>query len=162
MDELAAMTEGGIEMRGATPEWIEVSVPCTTDSAVRTQEYFESLDAGLAEAPRRAVGEALHELLFNAVEWGGKLNPSARVKVLRIRGKKMLLYRIADPGNGFRASDLPHAAISYDDDHRLDHVEVRNNRGLRAGGFGLLMVKNLVDELIYNEARNVVVFVKYL
>ena len=156
------MTDGGIEIRSATPEWTEVSVPCSAESAAQAQEYFDSLDAGLAEAPRRAVGEALHELLVNAVEWGGKMNPSARVKVLRVRGRKMLLYRIADPGKGFRAGELPHAAISYDDDHRLDHVEVRNNRGLRAGGFGLLMVRNLVDELIYNEARNVVVFVKYL
>jgi hypothetical protein len=33
---------------------------------------------------------------------------------------------------------------------------------LRPGGFGLLLVSAKVDELIYNEARNDVVFVKYL
>ena len=41
-------------------------------------------------------------------------------------------------------------------------MSVRENRGLRPGGFGLLMVKTSADELIYNEARNEVVFVKYL
>jgi serine/threonine protein kinase len=35
-------------------------------------------------------------------------------------------------------------------------------RGLRPGGFGLLMTRAMVDELIYNEAHNEVVFVKYL
>jgi hypothetical protein len=39
---------------------------------------------------------------------------------------------------------------------------VREEKGIRPGGFGLLMVKNSVDELIYNEKRNEVVFVKYL
>jgi len=33
---------------------------------------------------------------------------------------------------------------------------------LRAGGFGILMADQLVDELVYNERRNEVMFVKYL
>jgi hypothetical protein len=39
---------------------------------------------------------------------------------------------------------------------------VREEKGIRPGGFGLLMVRNSVDEPIYNEKRNEVVFVKYL
>ena len=35
-------------------------------------------------------------------------------------------------------------------------------QGLRPGGLGLLMTRALVDELIYNETRNEVVFIKYL
>ena len=35
-------------------------------------------------------------------------------------------------------------------------------KGIRPGGFGILMAKAKVDELIYNEARNEVIFVKYL
>ena len=42
------------------------------------------------------------------------------------------------------------------------HVEVREKQGLRPGGFGLLTVRGSVDELIYNEKRNEVVFVTYL
>jgi anti-sigma regulatory factor (Ser/Thr protein kinase) len=33
---------------------------------------------------------------------------------------------------------------------------------MRPGGFGLLMARKLVDELIYNEQGNEVVLVKYL
>ena len=40
--------------------------------------------------------------------------------------------------------------------------QVRNEQQLRPGGFGLLMTRVMVDELIYNEAHNEVVFVKYL
>jgi anti-sigma regulatory factor (Ser/Thr protein kinase) len=39
---------------------------------------------------------------------------------------------------------------------------VREERGLRPGGFGILLAKSLVDELVYNEAHNEVVMVKYL
>ncbi len=41
-------------------------------------------------------------------------------------------------------------------------MDVRDAKGLRAGGFGLLTVQSSVDELLYNEKRNEVVFVKYL
>ena len=73
----------------------------------------------------------------------------------------MLLYRIADPGEGFRMDALPHAAISHPDSP-LEHMNVREEKGLRPGGFGLLMVRAKVDELIYNEKQNEVMFVKYL
>ena len=39
---------------------------------------------------------------------------------------------------------------------------VREQHGLRPGGLGLMVARALVDELIHNEKRNEVVFVKYL
>jgi hypothetical protein len=41
-------------------------------------------------------------------------------------------------------------------------MKVREQKGLRAGGFGLLMVRAKVDELVYNEKQNEVIFMKYL
>ena len=49
-------------------------------------------------------------------------------------------------------SVLPHTLVAT----------VREEQGLRPGGLGLVMTRALVDELIYNEARNEVVFIKYL
>ena len=57
--------------------------------------------------------------------------------------------------------NLPHAAISHPDSPTA-HMDVRDAKGLRAGGYGLLTVQSSVDELLYNEKRNEVVFVKYL
>jgi anti-sigma regulatory factor (Ser/Thr protein kinase) len=73
----------------------------------------------------------------------------------------MLLYRISDPGPGFKMDNLPHAAISHPD-NPIEHMNVREQQGLRPGGFGILMVRAKVDELIYNEQQNEVMFVKYL
>ena len=74
----------------------------------------------------------------------------------------MLLYRIQDPGPGFNPQNLPHAAISNAPQEPFAHLDVREQQNIRPGGFGLLMTRAMVDELIYNEAHNEVVFVKYL
>jgi hypothetical protein len=41
-------------------------------------------------------------------------------------------------------------------------MQVREEKGIRPGGFGILLTKAKVDEMIYNEARNEVVLIKYL
>ena len=111
---------------------------------------------------REAIGRVFREMLLNAIEWGGKLDPTREVRVTYLRAKKMILYRIADPGEGFRFEDLDHAAISNPEDNPMEHMEARMSKGIRPGGFGILMSQSLADELLYNEARNEVVFVKYL
>ena len=79
-----------------------------------------------------------------------------------MRTAKSLIVQILDPGKGFSLNSLPHAAISNPEDSPIRHVEVRVESGQRPGGFGILMTRNLVDELIYNERGNGVMFVKYL
>jgi anti-sigma regulatory factor (Ser/Thr protein kinase) len=107
------------------------------------------------------VGSAFRELVMNAVEWGGRLDPNRKVRIACVRTDKMLMYRIADPGPGFKFEDLNHAAIAHPGDP-IEHMSIRELKGLRAGGFGLLLVRARVDELVYNEKQNEVVFIKYL
>jgi len=151
-----------IEVISARPTWIELALPCSLEAAERIEGFMAHLKAGLSEDVQRAVGQAFHELLLNAVEWGGKLDASRKVRISYLRGKRMLLYRIADPGPGFKFAELEHAAISHRADEPTAHDEVRQQKGLRPGGFGLLLAKANVDDLLYNEAQNEVVFVKYL
>jgi anti-sigma regulatory factor (Ser/Thr protein kinase) len=151
-----------IEVISARPEWVELVVPCTRDAAERIQEVMAHLDAKLDEEVRASTAYAFRELLLNAVEWGGRLDPNRKVRIACLRSKRMVMYRIADPGPGFNIDELPHAAISYGPDNPIAHMHVRDEKGLRPGGFGLLTVRATVDELLYNEKRNEVVFVKYL
>ncbi|HEX4824121.1 MAG TPA: response regulator [Candidatus Polarisedimenticolaceae bacterium] len=163
MVETALSGDGlpGIEVVSATKDWVELVVPCTRQAAARIEGFLAHLDAHLTADVRESVGYAFRELLLNAVEWGGKLDPNRKVRIAYLRAKRMLLYRIADPGTGFRLEDLSHAAIAHENDP-IEHMRIREEKGLRPGGFGLLLVRAKVDELIYNEARNEVVFVKYL
>jgi CheY-like chemotaxis protein/anti-sigma regulatory factor (Ser/Thr protein kinase) len=151
-----------IEVISARPDWVELIVPCTRDAAEQIQPLMAHLDTDLAPKMRETIAYAFRELLLNAVEWGGKLDPSRKVRIAYLRAKRMLMYRIADPGSGFDLANLPHAAIGRPNDGPIAHMEVREEKGIRPGGFGLLMVRNSVDELLYNEKHNEVVFVKYL
>src|ERR1700751_5118382 len=120
------------------------------------------MKAGLSDEVQGSVDKAVHELLLSAVEWGGKMDPSRKVRISYLRGNRMVLYRIADPGPGFKFAELEHAAISHRADEPPKHDGVRQQKGLRPGGFGLLLAKANVDDLLDNEAQNEVVFVKYL
>lgn len=151
-----------IEVISARPEWVELVVPCSLETAERIENFMAHLKSGLPEEVRRSVGQAFHELLLNAIEWGGKLDPSRKVRISYLRAKRMLMYRIADPGPGFKIADLNHAAITHLPDEPTRHDEIRREKGLRPGGFGLVLAQANVDELLYNEAHNEVVFVKYL
>lgn len=150
-----------IEVISARPEWVELALPCTREAANRLQGVMAHLDTDLPEELRDSIAYAFRELLLNAVEWGGKLDPNHTVRISYLRARRMVMYRISDPGPGFNIDNLPHAAISQPDSPTA-HIDVRDAKGLRAGGFGLLTVKSSVDELLYNEKRNEVVFVKYL
>ena len=159
---LAAGQQPPVEVISARPEWVELVVPCTREAAEHIHTVVAQLDAKLPTDMRESIGYAFRELLLNAVEWGGRLDPKRKVRIACLRTERMLLYRIADPGPGFKIEELPHAAIGQPPDDPIAHMHVREAKGIRPGGFGLLMVRANVDELIYNEKRNEVVFVKYL
>ena len=151
-----------IEVISAKPTWVELLVPCDLDCARRIHEFLNRLELDLPEDRREQVGQAFRELLTNAVEWGGKLDPNRKVRVSFVRTPRMLIYRIADPGPGFKFEGLTHAAVGYAGDDPTAHMEEREKKGLRPGGLGIFMTRELVDDLVYNEAQNEVLFVKYL
>ncbi len=153
---------GPIEVLSARANWVELLVPCDFESAERIQSFMNTLRADLPEEVRQSVGQAFRELLLNAIEWGGHLDPNRKVRISYLRAQKMLLYRIADPGPGFKFEGLKHAAISNPPEDPVRHLLVREKQHIRAGGFGIMLTQASVDELIYNEAQNEVVLVKYL
>ena len=161
-DALSAPDAPKIKVISGRPEWVELVVPCTHEAVERIQTVMAGLDTDLDPKLREQVAYAFRELLLNAIEWGGKLDPNRKVRVAYLRAKRMLLYRISDPGPGFNIENLPHAAIGRAAEGPIAHMQTREDKGIRPGGFGLLMVRASVDELLHNEARNEVVFVKYL
>src|SRR5688572_13504880 len=151
-----------IEVISARPEWVELMVPCTRAAVDRIESVMAHLEADLAPEVRDSIVYAFRELLLNAIEWGGRLDATRRVRIACLHSPRMLMYRIADPGEGFTIEDLPHAAVGQPADQPIEHMRIREEQGIRPGGFGLLTVRASVDELLYNEKRNEVVFVKYL
>lgn len=159
---IQAPSDSTIQVISATPDWVEIEIPCELKHVDQISSLMLKLKSDLPETVRESVGQAFRELLLNAVEWGGELDAERRVRISFVRAKRMLLYRIADPGKGFNFESLAHAAVANAPDDPIGHMRVREERGLRPGGLGILMTKSLVDELLYNEKQNEVVFVKYL
>lgn len=158
----AASWQNDILVLSASPEWITLDIRCKMEAADRAAQFVRELHAPLPPQIRDDVTSAFRELLLNAVEHGGKYDPKKRVRVWLMRTHQSIIVQIQDPGKGFSLESLPHAAISNPEDSPIRHVEVRAETGQRPGGFGILMTRNLVDELIYNERGNGVLFVKYL
>jgi DNA-binding NarL/FixJ family response regulator len=151
-----------IRVVSARPEWFTAEVRCKLDAAERITHFLRELTTDLPAQVREDIAVAFRELLMNAIEHGGKSDPMKRVRASLLRTSKSLIVHMQDPGKGFSLDLLPHAAISNPADSPIRHVEIRAEEGRRPGGFGILMTRNLVDELLYNERGNAVLFIKYL
>jgi DNA-binding response OmpR family regulator len=101
--------------------------------------------------------QAVMELAQNAIEWGNRHQSDQLVKITYRVFEDRVEIVIADEGPGFNRADLPHAAQP---DDPFSHLDVRDKLGLRAGGFGLMISRGMVDELRYNDAGNEVTLIK--
>jgi anti-sigma regulatory factor (Ser/Thr protein kinase)/CheY-like chemotaxis protein len=152
----------GIEILSALPQWIDLRVRCKLVTADRLVQFLREMKLDLPPEEREGIATAFREMLVNAMEYGGHFDPEQTVEVSYIRTDSSLVYCIGDPGSGFSLDQLPHAAISNADEAPSQHMLYRMEHGMRAGGFGILLAKGLVDELVYNERGNKVLLIKYL
>jgi len=151
----------GVEIVSATPDWIHVHVNCRLLDAERLVNFFTELRSDVPDSPREDFMFAFREVLVNAMEHGGGFDPDQVVEVTAVRTARTMVFHLRDPGPGFDFSALPHAAVARPDDP-LGMAGTRAQRGLRPGGFGLLITRQVVDEMIHNERGNEVILIKHL
>ena len=151
-----------IKVISARPNWVELMLRCKLETADRIVQFLREMRTGLPPAEEESVAMAFREILYNAIEHGGGSDPEKTVSISYVRTGRVLIYRVRDPGPGFSLDALPHAAVSNPLDSPMEHAMVRETLGLRPGGFGIFLTRELVDELIYNEAGNEVLLIKYL
>jgi anti-sigma regulatory factor (Ser/Thr protein kinase)/ActR/RegA family two-component response regulator len=153
--------DDGIDVVSATPEWIRLRARCDLQTADRVLQFVDEISE-LPDPERSSVGAAFREMLTNAIEHGGRLDPNQQVEISYIRARHMVKCRISDPGEGFTLDEIPHAAVANPADDPVRHLSYREAQGMRPGGFGVLLAQGLVDQLVYNEQGNEVVLIKYL
>ena len=151
-----------IKILSDKPNWISLQIRCRIATADRLTQFVRELPSDLDPDQREHVATAFRELLMNAVEHGGHLDPEKTVDLSYIRTARSIVYYIRDPGEGFSMDALAHAAVSNTAEEPFRHVELRRQMGIRPGGFGLLMTKSFADELIYSAKGNEVILIKYL
>ena len=150
------------EIVSGLPTWLELKIPCQLGALQPLYRVITNLDPTVDLEVRESIGIAFRELLQNAIEHGCKCMEGKFVEVSYVRLQKAIVCHIKDPGTGFKIDELAHAAISNPVDEPYSHIVKRAEIGMRPGGFGLMLVQQMVDELSYNENRNEVMFIKYL
>ena len=88
---------------------------------------------------------SLTEALSNAMLYGNGKDPRKRVRVELIVGENEIKARITDEGPGFDPEDVP-------DPTTPDNLE-------KSGGRGLFLMRELMDEVHFNERGNQVTLV---
>jgi anti-sigma regulatory factor (Ser/Thr protein kinase)/ActR/RegA family two-component response regulator len=150
-----------IEMLSGTDAWIRLSVRCDVLTANRLQQFVREF-LNLPEADENKVATASREMLLNAMEHGGKFDPQRHIEIAYLRARHVVLIRIKDPGEGFSLKENLDTAENNPPDDPLRHLKHREAQGMRPGGYGILLAKNLVDELFYGEKGNDVLLIKYI
>ncbi|QNI34669.1 ATP-binding protein [Alloacidobacterium dinghuense] len=153
--------DDGIDLISATPEWIVLTARCDLGTAERLFQFAHEV-ADLPESEQERVGLAFREMLLNAMEHGGHFDPSKHVEISYTRARHVVMCRIKDPGEGFSKGENPYAASSNPPDDPFRHLKFRQADGVRPGGYGMVMAKQMVDEVIYGEKGNDVLLIKYL
>jgi len=158
----AADWRDSIELVSGSPHWVTLRVSSRLVTAERLVQFMKEYRSDLPADKRDELMLAFREVLVNAMEHGAGFDPEKIVVVTAARTQRAIVYHFRDPGPGFNPQGVAHAAIANPPDDPLAHVETRTQLGMRPGGFGILIAKQLVDELVYNERGNEVLLIKYV
>ena len=81
-------------------ELIRILARCDVKTADRLVQFLNEI-AELPDPERSQVAMAFREMLLNAIEHGGRLDPNKYVKIEYVRARHMVACHISDPGPGF-------------------------------------------------------------
>jgi anti-sigma regulatory factor (Ser/Thr protein kinase) len=151
----------GIEVVTARPGWVTVRANCSLLTAERLMTFAEELSSKMPRDTRQEMMQALHEILMNAMEHGAAFNPEQVVEVSAVQTGRAFVFYVRDPGSGFRREAIADHAMLDSSQDPVEQVAKREEEGMRPGGFGMLLARGTVDELIYSELGNEVLLIKY-
>jgi anti-sigma regulatory factor (Ser/Thr protein kinase)/ActR/RegA family two-component response regulator len=154
--------QNGIEVVSGLSHWVTLRVSCRLVTADRLTRFMMEYRSELPMGERDLLMTAFRELLLNAMEHGAGFDPEKVIEVTAARTARTIVFHFRDPGRGFDRADLSHAAATAEPGDVMASVEQRAAAGLRPGGFGMLIVRHVVDELVYNERGNEVLMIKHL
>jgi DNA-binding response OmpR family regulator len=157
MDEVMAWRKEHLT-RGTTGE-IHFDIRSESSYLQQVNDLLSDLFAhtSLTERQIKDLRQVVLEMGGNAIEWGNRKNADLPLQITYRIDPGAVTLIIRDQGPGFDPSNLPHAASP---DDPIGHLDVRNDLGLREGGFGIMLARGLVDEFRYNDKGNEVTLVK--
>jgi anti-sigma regulatory factor (Ser/Thr protein kinase)/ActR/RegA family two-component response regulator len=154
--------QNSIQVLSGVPYWITLRVSCRLITADRLTRFMTEYRSDLPSSERDLLMTAFREMLLNAMEHGAGFDPEKVIEVTAAKTARAIVFHFRDPGNGFDRNDLRHAAATSQPHDLIRSAVERDEAGIRPGGFGMLIVRQIVDELVYNERGNEVLLIKHL
>ena len=152
----------GVEVVSGLPHWVTLRVSCQQLTAERLVRFMTEHLTMVPEDERDLLIAAFREMLLNAIEHGGGFDSGQIVEVTAAKTARAVVYHFRDPGTGFDRRALSWAAASATPDEVVATALRRAEMGLRPGGFGMLIAREVADELVYNERGNEALLIKHL
>jgi CheY-like chemotaxis protein/anti-sigma regulatory factor (Ser/Thr protein kinase) len=149
---------GDFDLRTDGENRVELHAVSDIEYVLRFRRFTELLlRSRLTSEMREDLRLAIEEIGRNAIEWGNREDRSKRVRLSYEVTDDRVVFRIEDEGSGFLHRELPDPSIDP-----IKHMERRLGEGKRPGGFGVHIIRGVMDEVVYNEKGNVVTMTKHL
>jgi anti-sigma regulatory factor (Ser/Thr protein kinase)/ActR/RegA family two-component response regulator len=158
----ASAWQDGIEVVSGLPHWCTLRVSSHLLTADRLVRFMTEHLTMIDEKDRDLLIAAFREMLLNAMEHGAGFDKEKVVEVTAARTARAIVYHFRDPGGGFDRKSLSHAASAPTPEEVVASAMHRAEMGMRPGGFGMLIARQVADELVYNERGNELLLIKHL
>jgi anti-sigma regulatory factor (Ser/Thr protein kinase) len=153
-----ADADAKMEISAPVQDWVELSAPSHGEYLKRFDRFFQAVHrTGFDPAVKRQISMALYELGQNAIEWGNRKDINRRLRIAYCLFEDKLVFKIEDEGEGFKSGDVPDMTKDP-----VGQARARKAEGKRPGGFGMQMIRKVMDNVLYNEKGNVVIVEKKL
>ncbi len=148
----------GITVRGGFRDWVELTAPSGQEYLDRLENFVDALyDVRLGPTEKEDLKIAISEIASNAMEWGNKRDKDRRIRVSYCLFPEEIVFKVADDGEGFTPAEVPDPG-----ENPVAHIIRRMEEGKRVGGYGMYIVRKVMDKVIYSEKGNVVILSKTL
>jgi CheY-like chemotaxis protein/anti-sigma regulatory factor (Ser/Thr protein kinase) len=139
-------------------DWVEITAPSRQEHLERLENFVDVLyGTRLDESAKEDIKIAISEIASNAMEWGNRQDERRRVKVSYCLFPAEIVFKIEDEGEGFSPAGVPDPS-----GNPIAHVMERTKQGKRVGGYGLHIVRKVMDQVVYSDKGNVVIMSKSL
>jgi serine/threonine-protein kinase RsbW len=147
-----------LTVRGGFRDWVEITAPSRQEYLERLANFVDALySSRLSGTEKEDLKIAVSEIAANAMEWGNRSDQQRSVRVAYCLFPDEIVFKVEDEGRGFQPQDVPSPT-----GNPVARLIQRVSEGKRAGGYGMYIVRKVMDKVIYSERGNVVIMSRAL
>ncbi len=153
-----ALQPNELQVSANVRDWVELNATNDVEYLARFRKFTEVLlSSKLDNEAREDIRLAIEEIGRNAIEWGNEGDRTKTIRLSYCLFPDRLVVKIEDEGLGFIPSDINDPSVDP-----VAHIKSRREAGKRLGGYGIYLVRKVMDEVLYSNRGNSVIMTKRL